>query len=163
MIYNGNSTFYEVEYLTRIYEPYVFLFTDYGTVDVEFKGKETLTLFKTVEGAVKHFEHPVTSVEEYYGDPNPYVHYVKVATPGKYKLVDITNSIRGKVSSNKVYGQFFRNLKPNPTYGDYIGWAYFKPSMVCDICGGDTTNTDAEYLTNHIHLDCLLKDSTYAI
>jgi hypothetical protein len=84
------------------------------------------------------------------------VHFVKVATPGKYTLVDITDSIGGKASSNKVYGQFFRNPKPNPTYGDYIGWAYFKPYMVCDICGGDTTNVDTDYLSGTYHIDCLL-------
>ncbi len=155
MIYNPTFTDYEAEYISRIYEPYVFLMTDYGTVDVELKGRETLVLFKTAEGAVRYIKSSI-SVEDYYGDPNPAVHYVKVATPGKYTLVDITDSIKGKPSSNKVYGQFFRNLKPNPTYGDYIGWAYFEPGMVCDICGGDTTQVDMEYLSGTYHIDCLL-------
>jgi len=152
-------TNYEAEYISRIYEPYVFLMTDYGTVDVEFKSKETLTLFKTAEGAVRYFDKLSISVEDYYGDPNPAVHYVKVATPGKYTLVDITNSIRGKASSNKVYGQFFRNLKPNPTYGDYIGWAYLEPAMVCRHCGGDTTQVDMDYLSGIDHLECVLKNT----
>ena len=151
-------TDYEAEYISRIYEPYVYLMTDYGTVDVEFKSKETLTLFKTAEGAVRYLDFTLStfSVEDYYGDPNPAVDHVKVATPGKYTLVDITNNIRGKVSSNKVYGQFFRNPKPHPTYGEYIGWAYFEPGMVCDVCGGDTTQVDMEYLSGTYHIDCLL-------
>ena len=156
-----NNTFYEVEYLTRIYEPYVFLFTDYGTVDVEFKGKETLTLFKTAEGAVRYLDFTLStfSVEEYYGDPNPAVDHVKVATPGKYKLVDITNSIRGKVSSNKVYGRFLYNPIQHPTYGEYIGWAYFEPGMVCRHCGGDTTQVDMDYLSGIDHLECVLRNN----
>ena len=151
-------TDYEAEYISRIYEPYVYLMTDYGTVDVEFKSKETLTLFKTAEGAVRYLDFTLStfSVEDYYGDPNPAVDHVKVATPGKYTLVDITNNIPGKVSSNKVYGQFFRNPKPHPTYGEYIGWAYFEPGMVCDVCGGDTTQVDMEYLSGTYHIDCLL-------
>ena len=151
-------TNYDSEYISRIYEPYVFLMTNYGTVDVEFKGRETLTLFKTAEGAVRYLDFTLSafSVEDYYGDPNPAVDHVKVATPGKYTLVDIADSIRGKVSSNKVYGQFFRNQKPHPTYGEYIGWAYFEPVMVCDVCGGDTTQVDMEYLSGTYHIDCLL-------
>lgn len=153
-----NNTFYEVEYLTRIYEPYVFLFTNYGTVDVEFKGGETLTLFKTVQGAVKHFEHPVTSVEEYYGDPNPHVDYVKVASPGVYPLVDISDKLFRNFKDT-VYGRFFDNPIQHPTYGEYIGWAYFKPYMVCNICGGNTTDVDMEYLSSTNHIECLLKDT----
>jgi hypothetical protein len=157
LIYNNNSTFYEVEYLTRIYEPYVFLFTDYGTVDIEFKGKEILTLFKTFEGAVKYFGHNM-SVEEYYGHPVPQVEYVKVALSGKYKLVDITNTVRGKVSHNKVYGQFFNTYNRHPIYGEYIGWAYVEPAMVCRYCGGDTTQVDMDYLDGINHLSCVLSN-----
>ena len=153
-----NNTFYEVEYLSRIYEPYVYLMTNDGTTDVHFKGKETLTLFKTPEGAVRHFESNTISVEEYYGDPNPAVDYVKVASPGKYTLVDITNNMYGKVT-NTVYGQFFRNPKSHPTYGEYIGWAYFKPQMVCHLCGGDTTQVDMDYLSGINHLECVLRDN----
>jgi hypothetical protein len=150
-----NNTFYEVEYLTRIYEPYVFLFTNYGTVDVEFKGGETLTLFKTVQGAVKYFEHPVISVEEYYGDPTPHVDYVKVASPGVYPLVDISDRLFRNFRDT-VYGRFFDNPIQHPTYGEYVGWAYFKPIMVCRHCGGDTTQVDMEYLSGQDHLDCVL-------
>ena len=158
MIYNSNSTFYEVEYLSRIYEPYIFLFTDYGTVNIEFKGKETLTLFKTVEGVVRHFEHPVTSVEEYYGNPNPHVDYVKVASPGVYPLVDISDRLFRNFKDT-VYGRFFDNPIQHPTYGEYVGWAYFKPIMVCRHCGGDTTQVDMEYLSGQDHLDCVLRDN----
>ena len=150
-----SNTFYEVEYLSRIYEPYVYLMTTYGTVDIEFKGKETLTLFKTVEGAVNYFNGNM-SVEEYYSTPTPHVEHVKVATPGKYTLVDITDTIRGKPSSNKVYGQFFRNSKRHPTHGEYIGWVYVEPGMVCRHCGGDTSQVDMEYLSGQDHLECVL-------
>lgn len=151
---------YKIEYLSRIYEPYVYLMTEDGTVDVEFKGGELITLFKTFEGAVSHFElmdrRPVTSVEEYYGDPNPAVDYVRVATPGKYTVVDITNNHLYHKINNPIYGRFFRNPKPHPTYGEYIGWAYVRPAMVCNVCGKDTTNDDIEYLFGTNHISCEL-------
>jgi hypothetical protein len=153
MIYNADLTEYEAEYLSRIYEPYVYLMTQERQVTIDFKGGETITLFKTPEGAVRYFNKLSISVEEYYGDPNPHVHFVKVATPGKYTAVDITINLH---ANNSVYGTFFRNPKPHPTYGDYIGWAYTEPGMVCDICGGDTTQVDMEYLSGTYHIDCLL-------
>ena len=157
MIYNADLTEYEAEYLSRIYEPYVYLMTQERQVTVDFKGGEIITLFKTPEGAVRYFNQRSISVEDYYGDPNPYVHYVKVATPGKYTAVDITPNLHGKID-NSVYGTFFRNLKPHPTYGDYIGWAYFKPRMTCWHCGGDTTNVDKGDLSGSNHLECILKN-----
>ena len=158
MLYGAGFAEYEAEYLSRIYEPYVYLMKNYEMVDVEFKGKELLTLFKTFEGAVKYFGHNTMSVEEYYGHPVPQMEYVKVALSGKYKLVDITNTIRGKVSHNKVYGQFFNTYNRHPIYGQYIGWAYVEPAMVCRYCGGDTTQVDMDYLDGINHLSCVLSN-----
>ena len=159
MIYNAGLTKYEAEYLSRIYEPYVYLMMQERQVTVDFKGGEIITLFKTPEGAVRYFNERSISIEEYYGDPNPHVHHVKVASPGKYTAVDITPNLHGNKIDSSVYGQFFRNPKPHPTYGDYIGWAYFKPYMVCYLCGGDTTNVDMEYLSSTNHIECLIKDT----
>ena len=160
---------YESEYFSRIYEPYVYLMTEDGTTEITLHTGEIITLFKTPEGAVKHFElmgrRPVTSVEEYYGDPNPAVDYVKVATPGKYTVVDITTNLYGK-DVNTTYGKFFRNPQSHPTYGDYIGWiCNVKPRIIaqnvmqCQHCGQSTYDVDIEYLfgTNHINCELTIK------
>ena len=47
---------YESEYFSRIYEPYVYLMTEDGTTEITLHTGEIITLFKTPEGAVKHFE-----------------------------------------------------------------------------------------------------------
>ena len=151
---------YNIEYISRIYEPYVYLMTNDGPTEIELKGGEIITLFHTPEGAVKYFDlvshRPAMTVEDYYSDPNPLVDHVKVAVPGKYTVVDITNNHVYGVKSNMIYGQFFRNPKLHTTYGEYIGWAYFQPGMVCQYCGGDTTRDDMEYLSGNNHLNCEL-------
>ena len=121
---------YKAEYLSRIYEPYIYLRSD-KISHLDLKVGETLILFETYEGAVKYFEEykKHTTPDGRLTFPQKKgIRYVKVQNAGRYPAV----SYDLKVPNHTIYVNFHQYPQNHPVYHSYVGWAYLQKNNKTD-------------------------------